>query len=105
MGTRIVYAMSEEVLLLSLLVSYLAVLTCCISQLCCLFFHDHITSMTHSHLVITNTLSALYICHVLFVHSLSLFPGGEAYPEMRQALVVLFFFVSPFVLWCHCMFL
>lgn len=56
--------------------------------------------MTHSHLVITNALNVLYICHVLFVHSvhpLSLFPGGEACPEMCQSLVALFF--PPFALW------
>lgn len=50
--------------------------------------------MTHSHLVITNALNVLYICHVLFVHSLSLFPGGEACPEMCQSLVALSLFFT-----------
>lgn len=64
--------------------------------------------MTHSHLVITKALNILYICHVLFVHSvhsLSLFPGGEACPEMCQALVALFFFFHPCLCgMCCCIF-
>lgn len=81
MGTGIVYAASEEVLLLSLLVPYLSLLEIPallhLATSVVFFFHDHITSVTHSHLVITNTLSVLYICHVLFIHSLSLFPGEK----------------------------